>query len=418
MRKRKGRKLYTYRTKNKRIFSRKHPMRSALGITLTLVLAASLGVVGYSVVGPLVSRMTAEAEHPTQTDDPYPFDTAQIETTAAPETSAPVTSASETTQTTTTAETTVPRRESPYPEDLVLGRILTEQTAADLKLLDTAALQAADSGFTELVLPLKLPGGMLQYASELPNAQKAGAAPESPALSDLLAVADRYGLSLSANISLLDDQVFPAYFAEAAYQLSGSHSRWLDKAESDGGKPWLSPFSDAARSYLRDLVQELHDGGCSNVFCTDLTIPRFRASDVELVGGYVNDPDQRAAALAATVNAVTEAAPGTYFRYALRDAVSGNAEALQPDLLSGETLCAEIDLEALSKPFRYGDERYTLNKLPLAERVSAALELAQKTAGDAQIIPCFVRGGMSDEDLQTVISSAYDAGCRHLLIIE
>jgi len=69
--KKKGRKIYTRRAKNHRIFSIYHPFRSALGTVITLVLIAVMGFVGYYSVGPILSRMRAEKENPTQTPDPF-----------------------------------------------------------------------------------------------------------------------------------------------------------------------------------------------------------------------------------------------------------------------------------------------------------------------------------------------------------
>ena len=75
---RKGRKIYTYRVKNRRMFSKYHPMRSALGVTVLVFLVALFGVVGYSILGPLMTRLPKEKENPTRTPDPYVFTTAPV----------------------------------------------------------------------------------------------------------------------------------------------------------------------------------------------------------------------------------------------------------------------------------------------------------------------------------------------------
>ena len=70
-RKMKGRKIYTYRARNRRVFSDYHPLRSAIGTVLTLILVVVIGFVGYNVVGPIVTRLQMEKLNPTATADPY-----------------------------------------------------------------------------------------------------------------------------------------------------------------------------------------------------------------------------------------------------------------------------------------------------------------------------------------------------------
>ncbi|MBR4199736.1 MAG: hypothetical protein IKQ91_00485, partial [Oscillospiraceae bacterium] len=56
----KGRKIYTYHAKNRRIFSSYHPVRSAVTTVLTLIVIGVLGFVGYNIVGPVVTRLQQE----------------------------------------------------------------------------------------------------------------------------------------------------------------------------------------------------------------------------------------------------------------------------------------------------------------------------------------------------------------------
>ena len=46
-------------------------MRSAFGTAVLLALLAFCVIVGYNVIGPIVTRVNLEAEHPTTTPDPY-----------------------------------------------------------------------------------------------------------------------------------------------------------------------------------------------------------------------------------------------------------------------------------------------------------------------------------------------------------
>lgn len=426
MARKKGRKIYTYRARNKRVFSKNHPMRSALGIVLTVLIAAVLGVVGYSIAGPVVTRLTAEAEHPTQTDDPYftseadsspdsaavTEETAETTTTAASTTTAPAETTSET-ETTTTTETA--QEVTPRFEGVTLGYVISPQTAADPKLLETALQRSTAQGYTAIVLPAKLSGGKLTYASENAEAQKCGASAESPALSELIGAASAKGLSVIADMNLLEDNLFPSQYSDGSYQIKDNHGRWLDRAESDGGKPWLSPYTEHAKRYLTALAGELTDAGCSEILCSGMTFPRFRTSDEALLGKQVNDSEKRTDALISVLDAMKEQSVIAY-SVSLADAVSGKAEALDPDRLSGCAVCMTIDFGDFAESFQVGEKRYSISGKTPADQTDVLLSAAKALCGDCELIPCFVRGELDEEALDAVLTAANEAGCRQILV--
>jgi len=124
--KKKGRKIYTYQARNRRVFSDYHPVRSAIGTAVTLVLIGVIGFVGYNVVGPIVTRLHQEELSPTATAEPYFTETPPPET-AAELAETVTTSVSLTTVTTAlTTETVETTTTDPFParfaEDVDVAR--------------------------------------------------------------------------------------------------------------------------------------------------------------------------------------------------------------------------------------------------------------------------------------------------------
>ena len=426
----KGRKIYTYRAKNRRMFHHSHPVRTAAGILVTMLIAAVLGIVGYSVIGPLTARLSAEKEHPTQTDEPYFTDSADSQVSGtdltAETTSLAVqsstTSSMTTEETETTAEitetTTLPMKPvQKYPADMTVSRFLTEQTVSEQKLLQSAAEMYAEKGYSELLLPLKLSGGKLMYRSDVKAAVKSGASAESPDLSEIVNTVRSCGLQCAASIDLLDDQTYPSYYAEGAYQITDNRGRWLDRAESDGGKPWISPFTNAARKYLADIAKELADGGCQSVICSGLVFPKFRKSDVELVGKKVTDAEKQKSALTETLNQISQAVPSAAVSLSLADAVYNQIPVSLDDSLQNQTVFFIIEPDAFRSSFNIDGKQYRPSGLSQTDKLHLLLDAAANIADGREVIPCLKLSSAPDSDVDALVLAAYDSGIRHLVIL-
>lgn len=418
--KRKGRKLFTTKDRNHRIFHRYHPMRSALGIALTAALAAVLGIVGYNVIGPLVTRLSAEAESPTKTDDPFfEQETEPVKTEASVTgTAGSDTTASRTTTATAAATTEITLHTSKFGENVTYAYCITPETFSDLKLLETAADRCAAQGCTALILPMKLSGGQLLYASAVPDAVSCGASAASPSPEAVKAVLDAHGLKGIAQLNLLTDHLFPAEFSDGGFLIPDSQTRWLDRAESDGGKPWMSPYSAHAASYLSALASELISAGFQNVLCYDIAFPKFFNSDEALLGKQITDAKRRADGLTGLMNKIAENVPEAVFSFSLSDAINKKAEALVPEQMTVPAVSLTIDLSAFRSPFIFGDKRYALSGKTEAEMTTELLGISRQLLGDIRLIPCFVRGNLTDEQLNTVLETAIQAGYTEVYAVD
>ena len=133
-------------------------------------------------------------------------------------------------------------------------------------------------------------------------------------------------------------------------------SRWLDNTKAKGGKAWVSPFSSVTQTYLSDLVKEIADAGFFEIWCTGVTFPNFRSSDLDYLGDQVKNAD-RAEALTDLLNQLGDAAGAVpVLLYAnAQQAESGQAEAFRPDELeiSGVVLDLEGSISDAAKTLEW-----------------------------------------------------------------
>lgn len=418
----KGRRIYTYRTKNRRVFNRNHPMRSAFGTAVLLALLAFCVIVGYNVIGPIVTRVNLEAEHPTTTPDPYFSESSDVpqDTAETPEPgSQPAQSAKQTTaktkatvlSVTTTVTTTTEPVMTRFPDGAEVDYMLPEDALHDLTALDRYAADAAKQGYTAVILPLKLKGGMLQYASGNERAKTCGATGTNMlTLREITNAADRYHLTCSALFSTLEDHVYPNVYMEGSYTFNGS-TRWLDNKPESGGKPWLNPFDQASGSYLADLAAEIERSGFRHILCTDTVFPHFFRSDAELLGNRIQDTEQRKKALAFVLNQISAAAPSAGSYVSLSELVRGNEEAFVPELLDAKQMYVRLDPQELPQAFTLGGQNYDPAPLSGDDKVLLLASAAKAAIGDRKLIPVIPTGGRTDGEITHLIETLCDAGC-------
>jgi hypothetical protein len=154
-----------------------------------------------------------------------------------------------------------------------------------------------------------------------------------------------------AAVNTLEDSIYPLNFASAAYQIAGSGERWLDAASEDGGKPWLSPFSDFTLAYLSDVAGELADAGFTVILCEGLTFPAFSESDAAQLDPRATAPD-RYTALADVVTAMEREAENVDFWVEIDgdEALAGQSEVLQAlDGMAISGVLFQVSAESVSE---------------------------------------------------------------------
>jgi len=418
----KGRRIFTRKARNHRIFSVYHPLRTAAGTALTLVLAAVLGFVGYHVIGPIVTRIRAEEKNPTKTPEPFFSDVAEVtgteplpdQTTTTVSYTVTVT---ETTVQTFTETTTTAVQISRFGENVTVAYFAEPDALTDLDAVEAEAKRLAAAGYRAMVLPMKETGGKLHYASSNERALGCGASNEDMlTVREIRNAANRYDIRCIAMMSTLEDQTYPNTYLDGSYTFKEGKTRWLDNKPENDGKPWLSPFTDAAGAYLSALAQELSEGGFDPILCTDTKFPNFFDSDVELLGKKIQDKDRRQNALIDLLNGITEAAPEACCMIDLHEAVSGKEEAFVPDKLDMKSVCFRIDIRDFTEPFKANGKRFDPSSLEFSDKVSMLARAADAAADGKTVYPCIVRDGLTDAELETVVEIFRESGHELILV--
>lgn len=410
----KGRKIYTYQAKNRRIFSSYHPMRTAIGSVLTVIVLAGLGFVGYNIVGPIVTRLQIEEQSPTTTPEPY-FTEAPPVTTTEHAAEAETTTVTSATETTTAAETTT--TSAPVTAGIEVAFLASAEVLQDLDTLKTAAEQCAAQGYTAIILPLKTEDGVLHYASTVEKAVTCGASnANKPTLREIVDTANSCNIACVAQLSTLKDSTYSNYFKEGSYIFSDGSTRWLDDKPEEGGKPWLNPFDAASGEYLAALCAEIAESGFTDIICTDTVFPSFFRSDAEVLSDPITDPARRKTALLSVLNTIAAAAPRAGLYTTLGEIVGGTAEAYDPAALSMQTVYIELDPAAATEPFTIGERRYDPSALEFWDRVQLLAEAAQASANGKTVVPCLSWEALSADELKTAISALQQIGCETVYV--
>lgn len=395
-------------------------MRSAIGTVLTLIVLVVLGIVGYNIVGPVVTRLQLEEVSPTTTPDPY-FTDEPPAVTDAPTADAAGTTAADTSATeavTTAAETTTEPVTTQRPAGITVAYLVPEEALQSLDAIEEAAKTCAAQGYTTMILPLKTEDGMLHYASSVPQALTCGASKESMlTLREITNAAGRYDIQCIAQFSTLKDRTYSNYFMEGSYVFTDSTTRWLDDKPEEGGKPWLNPFDEASGAYLSALAAEIEQSGVTGIICTDTVFPHFFQSDADLLGSHIMDAGKRKNALLSVANTIADAAPGAGLYVKLDELVSGTAEAYDAGSLSMRTVYMELDPGAFAAPFQIGERRYDPATLEFWDQIQLLAEAAQAAANGRTVIPCLSSEALSASEIETAIQALQQIGCEIVCVL-
>lgn len=202
----------------------------------------------------------------------------------------------QTTGTASGSETTVAVSETPaatteavQKEGVPLASFSDAKTA---KWLDSSVLESADTFTAALeqvkdtnavVVPMKLQGGWLNYASTVSYVAGTYICDGTMTASEIVSLAAEKGFSVYAEISVTNDNQFPELYKDASIPLIDGSGRWLDNSVEKGGKPWMTPYSETTVSYMTAIIEELDNAGFSAAICEDFVYPSFWESDRDFI---------------------------------------------------------------------------------------------------------------------------------------
>lgn len=324
----KGRKIYKTKEKN---YYGKSPFGKFMSGALSVLLIGGLGFLGYSVAEPIINytRKTGDEE--------------------------PAATAAETKEQTesVSADTTGDAVD-------VMDNISVEQYRAasvgteDMNSLETlaAALERVPADTEYVSVPLKARGGEIYYASSVSEAGLCGAVRSVLTLNDITSAVRAAGFKPIAELSLLNDSIFPAAYPDAGYKIADGGSMWIDDALDNGGKPWMSPMSDVTLGYLSALGDEIAEADFERVICGDVVFPPFRESDLTLLSEDVKKSD-RYLALTSLVNSLyskfISGDTAMMLEVSAAELLSGGGEVIQPMVLDVNTLVLNVDFDEIGQ---------------------------------------------------------------------
>lgn len=366
---------------------RRSASRTFFNAVLIILLLAAFAFLGYSVGKPIVEFLGdrgGRSPKPPVSDNDVTDGEKVSESTPKISETAPATEA--------------PEPEPPQPEKK--GILFVSMPAATPYdgWLDEWIDYAVGGDYYGLALELVADGGSIGYSTE--NTLAVGAGAISPnALTDLSAAAKKIsdaGLLPYARISLLSDHIASWFDKSVCYLFENSTSTWLDDSVSNGGKPWISAFSENARAYISSLVAEISKAGFAGIIAGEIEFPPFRNSDLTYIGEKVKSAD-RYLALAEFSNAVQDAL-GSAKSYAVeidaQDIISGRAELVKAlSTLNAQTVYVRYDSAAIGLRIeKQDDTAASYEGLSEADKMTVIVRSVREILGDGKTVQIAVTG--------------------------
>lgn len=415
--KNKGRKIYKTKEKN---YYGKSPGAKFLSGLLTTVLIGGLGFIGYSVAEPLLD-LTKEIGD-SQEDVPVQEITtaANADTTIPgqenPQESAEVIPGSE------TDPDSVPVTDDAVTKEELLetipglssGKVVEQKnfeqfTAYSLSAADLASVETLSAALDNIPaevkpdyieVPVKVSGGGVYFGCSAYEAQNGGVIQSYILPGEISQTISSYGYKSAALISTFSDNILPYTFPGTGY-VTSDQEIWLDGSDEYGGKPWVSPYSQAALGYIKYVVDEIAVSGFDCVVCSDFVYPQFSENDRMLLGEQTSKASL-GNTLAAAANLCADRVSSQKERFLLEvsaaDVLTDRADVLQPMILSTNTIVLTIDLFELSQGISDGTTTYDFPGSP-AENCRLMMDLIHEKLSGYNVI-VRVKGGTYAELLR------------------
>ncbi|MBR3631277.1 MAG: hypothetical protein IKN55_12510 [Oscillospiraceae bacterium] len=300
----KGRKIYRQKSR----FERLRAFGSNTGaIVFTLLLIAVLGFVGYSAGGPVLRflqdrQIIAKPSAPSETSAVSPSEPTQHESGTGEQTEASVAAETQPEPSEAPSEAIVIE---PKEQPVIRGYQIPAAALSTKDALEKA-LQQVPEDATHILIPLKVKGGGLYYATTLADGAKAVQA--AMPLASIYDTVRIHGAEPVAVINTLEDQIYPLNYQDASYQISGSGARWTDPS----GAVWMAPYSGLTVDYLSNIAKEADDAGFRSIICEGLVFPEFPEKDIHTLDPRSTDPE-RYTSIVKLVESMQASAPDADF---------------------------------------------------------------------------------------------------------
>lgn len=376
-----------------------------IAITVTLVAAAVLIFVGYSVGGPLFEYFKNGSSNANSSESWSP---AQEYSDSAAESSVEESS--------TSAEDSSQESSAAQADSIAYrAGVLSVDDLASEQMLTEAVYQAKLDGFGAVVVPLKAEGGNIYFKTENATAVSSGACVSTLELAKISSIIKENGLRSIAEINTLTDHVAPKQVKELSYLFSDGVSSWYDNRPEKGGKPWMSPFSEGTRKYISEIADEVFKGGFDEVYCTGLNFPTFRNSDLEYIGETVKSPERYKSLLAIqAIFAEKSELYGVSFmtRMSAAKIIAGTEETFKPEENTSGALAVVFNREELGDSIGGTDAA----AMGVYDRVTLCYTEVAKKTGEREVVPVIAADGLVDSDFAQAVQALEDMGFKRYII--
>lgn len=373
-------------------------VKSIIALIVTLIAAGVLVFLGYSIGEPLFNYIKNGAGN---ISSETPWTPSEV-----------VSETGESSDTSGTSETlAIP---------LASGWSATELEADDLMNLDTlksAVSEAKLAGYKAIVVPLKAEGGKVYYSTSAQIALDNPDIVSSPLSADEInAVIKNENMLSFARISVLDDNLAPKTTKSASYLFENSDSSWYDNSVENGGKPWLSPFSDTTKGYVMTIRDEVAAAGFDGIIASGVVFPNFRNSDLDYIGEIVKSPT-RYKALVDTANLFSGSTPVSMVEVSASKVIAGTEEVYKPSELSVDMIIVNVNFSEFGNTLTYGGNEVVISGMSLHDKTKAIMEGVKSTGGDAVIVPKISSSDLLNTgDAREAVTALVDMGYTMYII--
>lgn len=319
------------RSKNRLYKKKKSGAKVAAETVIFVLIAGALVFVGYSAAGPLIELWSGGTE--TQIEGWTP--------TPPPELS------EEGSDTVTEGEVTA---EPITTQEEISGEIgafiMSESDIASPAALNNAIEKAKDSGYLQVLVPLKNKEGNLLYKSNISYIKDTDIITGTMPAGQIASLIKSNGLVPKALISALMDNNSPSYVEGAGYRFADDSYFWLDAAAANGGKRWLDPFLDGTKKYLSDLSRELKSSGFEEVILSQLRFPDFTTYDQTILDNRSFTDDRYKALSSVYIASYNASEKKSSVSVDLKDVLSGYGQSFSgtAEILNDKTFTGTVYL--------------------------------------------------------------------------
>lgn len=327
----------------------------------------------------------------------------------------------ETTSETTTAVTTDKEDEisKPNSEELIAYSLPINSTLSEQALTE-AVVSAKNSGFSAAVVTLKADGGQIYYLTENETAKSAGAVVGTLTAPAIVKIITDNGMTPVAEINVLKDHIAPKGNSALSYKFENQDTVWYDNDPAQGGKPWLSPFSDATKTYISQISDEIARAGFTKIIASGIVFPPFLQSDLNYIGATVKDANRHIELTAMAQIIKTQAnltQAETDLKIPALDILSGKSEVFVPEELLGIKIVAEINPSQIPDKIILKDTtELNLLNMGVYDKVKAILQKTSDYAGENVLVPSILKTGLSEADYNEVLRALTDLGYKSYIL--